>query len=214
MPSFAMPLSSSPSFRRLVLAFGFLAAFASSRANPAPVYFADAGEVAFSTAPASDTSGAIEAAVEIAPAPGATQARALRLLWQGHRGKYIYGFLKRASHAVVEAPGRYRLTARVAVEQLGPECTRLALRLVDRTGEIHQFVVPVTPGEPGWIDVSWIVDTANPKAHGSHSSWGGEATGVVHPPLRVRGFSIPFNGWSTGGGELWVDRLTVSPVAE
>ncbi len=152
---------------------------------------------------------------EISPAPQSNGSAVFKLTWPAHDGKHVGGQLNRPGEILVEQSGTYKITARVCLEQLGPECTRLSLRLSDNGREIWQLTAPITPGEPGWTTVSWTLDTVTPSAStGLGKPWSGDKNQQLDLPLCLRGFALPFNKGKTGGGALWVDQVTISRVTK
>ncbi|WP_043583062.1 hypothetical protein [Geminisphaera colitermitum] len=150
---------------------------------------------------------------EISPAPQAVGKAVFKLEWPAHEGKHIAGHLQVPGDVLIDKPGKYKITARVCLEQLGPECTRLSLRLSDQGREIWQLTAPLTPGEPGWSTVSWTLDTITPDAStGLGKPWSGDKNQRLDLPLRLRGFALPFSKWKTGGGALWVDQIKISRI--
>jgi hypothetical protein len=149
-------------------------------------------------------------AATISAAPEAGGREVFKLVWPAHEGIYLAGYIEKGGVLVTE-PGKYRITAKVCVEQLGKECPTLALRLLDKNWETYQLVAQITPGEPGWVEVSWMLDTDDTKASGAHS-WGGDGNGMLDLPIRLRGFAISFTGRSTNGGTLLVDQMKATPV--
>ncbi|MDR1280752.1 MAG: hypothetical protein LBK99_08010 [Opitutaceae bacterium] len=152
---------------------------------------------------------------EITPAPQSVGSAVFKLGWPAHEGKHIAGHLRTPGGILIEQPGQYKITARVCLEQLGSECTRLSLRLGDNGREIWQLTAPIIPGEPGWATVSWTLDTVTPGAStGLGKPWSGDKNQQLDLPLRLRGFALPFNKGKTGGGALWIDQVTISRVTK
>lgn len=150
---------------------------------------------------------------EIGDAPGARGGRVFKLIWSAHEGKFVAGHLESPGPLLISKPGRYRITARVCVEQLGKEASRLSLRLYDRGRETHQYTGQITPGEPGWVEVSWTVDTENP-AENATKPWGGDQNQELDLPVRLRGFALSFAKGKTQGGEFWADEVRVNPLGD
>lgn len=162
--------------------------------------------VDFSARPKAGTEQKLPGIVaEVTAAPEAGGRDVFKLGWPAYEGVFIAGYIDSGGILIAE-PGKYRITAKVCVEQLGPECPNLALRLLDTNWETYQMVSKITPGEPGWVEVSWTLDTDKPKAGGAHS-WGGDNDGVPDLPIRLRGFAISFTNRSTGGGTLLVEQV-------
>lgn len=150
---------------------------------------------------------------EVSEAPAAKGAVVFKLQWPAHEGKFVAGHIVRPADILIKTPGKYTITARVCVEQLGPECNQLALRLYDGGRENHQYSARIIPGDPGWVNVSWTVDTNNP-AEGASKPWGGDKNQNLDLPVRLRGFALPFAKWKTNGGALWVDQVTATRILE
>jgi hypothetical protein len=150
---------------------------------------------------------------EITPAPEADGRNVFRIAWPAYEGFFVAGYIDNAG-ILIERHGKYRLTAKICAEQLGPECPELSLRLIDKNWETYQVTAKITPGEPGWMDVSWTLDTEDPKASGAHF-WGGadkELAGVVNLPVRLRGFGLSFTNRKTPGGVFLVEQVKAMPV--
>ena len=141
----------------------------------------------------------------VVPSPDGKSRTVFKMEWPAHEAIYIAGYIDKGG-VLIDAPGKYRITAKISVEQLGAECSALALRLIDKRWETFQVMAKITPGEPGWVDVVWTLDTDNFKA-GGVSSWGPEKNDVIDFPLRLRGFGLNFTNRTTGGGMLFVDQV-------
>jgi hypothetical protein len=75
----------------------------------------------------------------------------------------------------------------------------LALRLEDRSGEIHQFEVEEDPGE-GWLLAAAQLRNGN--------AWGGDGNRRLDPPVKLN--ALVFDREKTGfkgTGRLWVDEV-------
>lgn len=57
---------------------------------------------------------------EISPAPQAVGKAVFKLEWPAHEGKHIAGHLQVPGDVLIDKPGKYKITARVCLEQLGP----------------------------------------------------------------------------------------------
>ena len=109
----------------------------------------------------------------------------------------------------------YEITAKVNFEQCGPEVTRMALRLVDSGNETFQFSAPVADksGEPGWSEVKWTINTAQPDT-GGVASWGEQVNNEIDLPVKFFGFAVDLKDWKTPGGFLLFDDITVIQVSD
>lgn len=146
----------------------------------------------------------------VVPSPDGKSRDVFKIEWPAHEAIYIASYIDKGG-VLIDAPGKYRITAKISVEQLGPECTALALRFLDKGWETFQVMAKITPGEPGWVDVSWTLDTDNFQASGS-SNWGGNKNDLIDFPLRLRGFALNFTNRTTGGGTLLVDQVKAALI--
>lgn len=100
-------------------------------------------------------------------------------------------------------------TARIAVRVYVPAgggARRLALRLLDRDGEVLQFHATDAALQAGaWNTVSYQVTPDN-----AAGSWGPKPNKVLDPPARLLGFGIDFAPGS-GPGELWLGDFALEP---
>lgn len=149
---------------------------------------------------------------EVIVDPSDNTNKVLMLGWSQHKGSHVTTHLTRKGATLIDIPGTYTITAKVNLEECGASCKGLALRLVDSNGEIFQFSHTVTKDERfGWQTISWTVDTQNPNAE-DVSSWGGKEDGKNHIdlPLYYRGFAVSFEKWTTDGGAIYIDDITVT----
>jgi hypothetical protein len=102
----------------------------------------------------------------------------------------------------------------VNLEQVGDECDGLALRFLDSGNETFQVRAPFeNRGEPGWQEISWVVDTNNFDFAGT-PSWGDQANSVIDLPVRLLGFATGFRDWKTKGGTLLIDDVAVTKLSD
>jgi hypothetical protein len=141
--------------------------------------------------------------------------RVMKFSWEKHQGTHVAGSLAAPGAVIASEPGVYEVTVKVNFEQCGPEVTRLAMRLVDAGNETFQFAAPVEnkSGEPGWVEMKWIINTKEPLT-GGIKSWGQEVNGVVDFPIKFYGFAVDLNGWKTEGGSLLFDDLSVTKISD
>lgn len=146
----------------------------------------------------------------IAEDPGKAGNKVFKMNWQPHKGTHVGANLMNPRPILFELQGKYKITARVNLEQVGPECKQLALRMVDKTGnETFQVGAALTnPGEPGWQEISWEVDTEHFDFK-KNRSWGNKADQVFDMPVRLLGFAIGFKDWKTPGGAILIDDISV-----
>ncbi len=148
-------------------------------------------------------------ASEIVADPGKPGNRALKLSWSAHSGSHA-AMTFQTPAIIAEEAGEYTISARVNLEQSGLECSRLALRVVDKGNETFQLRASLEKqGEPGWVVVKWIFDTQKPDTDGV-PSWGMQVNGTVDFPVRLLGFAVDFKKGTTDGGSLLIDDISVS----
>lgn len=150
---------------------------------------------------------------EMGPAPGVEGRDVFTLTWPAHSGPHISAYLVEAGQVLIDEPGKYKITARICGEQLGAECMKLGLRLNDVGLENFQLFTPITHGEPGWVEVTWMLDTENP-AEGGSAPWGGDEDKKMDMPIRLRGFALPFADWKTNGGAISIDQIKIERISE
>lgn len=150
------------------------------------------------------------AIVEDPSNPGSNKV--LSLKWEAWNGTHIGVNLTANRPILFDKPGKYQITAKVNLEQVGSECQNLALRAIDKTGEVFQISAKfATPGEPGWQEIKWELDTENFDFK-KCPSWGNNKNQVFDMPVRLLGFGIAFKDWKTPGGVLLIDDITVIPA--
>ena len=148
--------------------------------------------------------------VAIVPDPSDPKNKVFKLSWAAHSGTHVAANLTASGGVVADAPGVYKIKARVSFEQCGPEVLYLSIRLVDSRNETYQLTVPVTQaGEPGWQTVQWTLDTNNPDT-GGVKPWGSEVNEQIDFPIRFYGFAASFDEYQTSGGQLLIDDITVA----
>ncbi|NUQ00958.1 MAG: hypothetical protein HUU35_14010, partial [Armatimonadetes bacterium] len=80
----------------------------------------------------------------------------------------------------------------------------VSLRLVDRDGEVLQFVSRVEKLGTGWQAVSFPLTPQNLR-----DSWGGTKNGRADPPLRLLGFAVSFTAAATTPGAIYLDDVAL-----
>lgn len=146
----------------------------------------------------------------IAKDPAKTGNSVLSLQWPAHDGTHVGANIIADAPVLFERAGKYRITARVDISQLGKECPQLAIRLLDGTGkETFQIPAQITRhGSPGWQDITWEIDTRNFKPE--VPSWGEAPDGVLDLPVHLLGFGLGFDGMKTKGGAIRVDEVEIT----
>lgn len=146
----------------------------------------------------------------IAKDPAKAGNSVLLLQWPAHLGTHVGANIIADAPLLFERAGKYKITARVDLSQLGKECPQLAIRLLDGSGkETFQMAAPLARhGNPGWQNVTWEIDTRNFKP--DIPSWGEAPDGVLDLPVRLLGFGLGFDGMKTNGGAIRVDEVEVS----
>lgn len=144
--------------------------------------------------------------------PGNPENKVLKLNWQAHKGTHAGVNLVKRLPILFETPGKYKITARVNLEQVGPECRQLALRMQDKSGsETFQIGALLDRrGEPGWQEITWEVDTEHFDFK-KNPSWGSKTDQIFDMPVRLLGFAIGFKDWKTTGGMILIDTISVVP---
>lgn len=146
----------------------------------------------------------------IAKDPAKAGNSVLSLQWPAHIGTHVGANIIPDPPVLFERAGKYKITARVDLSQLGKECPHLGIRLLDGSGkETFQITAPLTrQGKPGWQDITWEIDTRNFKPEGP--TWGEAPDGVLDLPVHLLGFGLGFNDMKTGGGAIRVDEVEIS----
>jgi hypothetical protein len=145
--------------------------------------------------------------------PGKAENHVFKMEWTAHGGTHVGANLVGTGPVLIEEAGKYKITARVNLEQVDSECNALALRILDGTGnETFQIYAPLENlGEPGWQEMSWEVDTEHFDTEKT-PSWGQQVNGVVDMPARLLGFAIGFRDWKTKGGTILIDDISVTKI--
>jgi len=146
----------------------------------------------------------------IAKDPAKAGNSVLSLQWPAHIGTHVGANIIADAPVLFERAGKYKITARVDLSQLGKECPQLAIRLLDGSGkETFQIAASLNrQGSPGWQEVSWEIDTRTFKPE--IPSWGEAPDGVLDLPVHLLGFGLPFQDMKTKGGAVRVDEVEVS----
>lgn len=146
----------------------------------------------------------------IAKDPAKPGNSVLSVQWPAHQGTHVGANITADAPVLFDRAGKYKITARVDVSQLGKECPRLALRMLDGSGkETFQITAPLArPGSPGWQNVTWEIDTRGFKPE--TPSWGEAPDGVLDLPVHLLGFGLGFEGMKTDGGAFRVDEVEIS----
>lgn len=150
----------------------------------------------------------------VAPDPADANNNVLKIEWPNHQGSHIGANITDKRPVLLEEPGKYKITARVNLEQVQDECDGLALRILDSGNETFQVRAPFERrGEPGWQEISWVVDTNNFDFAGT-TSWGEQVNGVIDLPVRLLGFATAFRESKTNGGTLFIDDVAVTKLSD
>jgi len=151
---------------------------------------------------------------EVVADPADSGNLVLRLSWKDVSGSHVAGRLSKPGEALIRSSGVYEITAKINLEQCPHELKSLGLRLVDGGQETFQYTAPITaPGEPGWTEIRWIVNTDAPLA--AHSaSWGLRVDGVMDFPVRFLGFGIGNKNWNSDGGALFIDDISAKKISD
>lgn len=146
----------------------------------------------------------------IAKDPAKPGNSVLSLQWPAHHGSHVGANITADAPLLFERAGKYKITARVDLSQLGKECPQLAIRMLDGTGkETFQLPASLTRhGSPGWQNITWEIDTRNFKPE--VPSWGEAPDGVLDLPVYFLGFGLGFEGMKTKGGAIRVDEIEIS----
>ena len=148
--------------------------------------------------------------VEVVPDPAKPDNKVYKLSWGAHSGTHAAAHLVENSPLIEDGSGIYEITARMNFEDVGSECSHVALRVADKGNETFQLSAPIEAvGAPGWTTVKWTFNTDDPTA-GSIPSWGEDVNGVVDFPVRFVGFAVGFKDSSTAGGSFMADDVTAT----
>lgn len=151
---------------------------------------------------------------EVVADPAESGNLVLKLSWKDVSGSQVAGRLSEPGGILFQNSGVYEITARINLEQCPPELKSLGLRLVDGGQETYQYTALITtPGEPGWTEMRWIVNTDAPLPANS-ASWGLRVDGVMDFPVRFLGFGIGSKNWSSDGGALFIDDISAKKISD
>lgn len=146
----------------------------------------------------------------IAKDPAKAGNSVLSLQWPAHVGTHVGANIIPDPPVLFERAGKYKITARVDLSEVGKECPHLGIRLLDGTGkETFQLTAPLTrQGKAGWQDITWEIDTRTFKPEGP--TWGEAPDRVLDLPVHLLGFGLGFNDMKTNGGAIRVDEVEIS----
>lgn len=128
-------------------------------------------------------------------------------------GKYV--------HATRNAP-RGIDPDRISMSVRSPGAERVTLRVIDQSGQCHQFRIRLTPSErPQTVDFplrAFMLDKTNADAArmlaGRYEYWGGKKDGQWHGPAKSVSVVLSPTRPDEKVVELWVDRFELIPRPE